>query len=133
MVHEQAGPVRIEKPATGGGVGRLANGRIIFVRHSLPGELVEVSISETTKSFARGDVAAILERSPHRVEAPCRYAHAGGCGGCDLQHANEDGQLAWKASLVQEHLARIAGVERKVIVASSGKVRKDLAHDCAAR
>ena len=107
-------PVRIERPASGGGVGRLGDGRVVFVRHSLPGELVRVHLSETTSSFARGDAVEVLEASAERVSEPCSYAHPGGCGGCDLQHASRAGQLSWKAALVEEHLRRIAGVTRSV-------------------
>jgi len=107
-------PVRVERPATGGGVGRLDDGRVVFVRHSLPGELVRVDITETTTSFSRGDAAEILESSGERVSAPCPYAHPGGCGGCDLQHASLAAQLSWKAAIVGEHLKRIGGIERDV-------------------
>ncbi len=113
-------PVRIERPATGGGVGRLGDGRVVFVRHSLPGELVRVDVTETTAKFARADAVAILEASPERVAAPCAYAHPGGCGGCDLQHASPAAQASWKAALVSEHLQRIAGVTLDVTVIPSG-------------
>jgi tRNA/tmRNA/rRNA uracil-C5-methylase (TrmA/RlmC/RlmD family) len=112
--------VRVERPATGGGVGRLGDGRVVFVRHALPGELVRVEVTETTSSFARGDAVEILEPSAERVTAPCAYAHAGGCGGCDLQHASESAQLSWKVSLIEEHLRRIAGVDRDVKVTTPG-------------
>src|SRR5271169_4703055 len=108
--------VRIKRPATRGGVGRLDDGRVVFVRHSLPGELVRVQITDRSRSFARGDAVEILEASAERVTAPCRYAHPGGCGGCDLQHASPTAQLDWKATVVAEHLRRIAGVDRAVIV-----------------
>lgn len=104
-------PVHLERPATGGAVGRLSDGRVVFVRHGLPNELVRVDVTESTSKFSRGDVAAVLEASPERVAPPCPYAHPGGCGGCDLQHASTSGQVAWKTSLVAEHLRRIAGVE----------------------
>ena len=113
--------VRVDRPATGGAVGRAEDGRVTFVRHSLPGELVRVAVTETTSNFYRGDAVEVLEASPERVVPPCRYAHPGGCGGCDLQDVSPEGQKTWKASLVQEHLRRIAGVEREV------------AGDCAAR
>jgi tRNA/tmRNA/rRNA uracil-C5-methylase (TrmA/RlmC/RlmD family) len=90
----------------------MADGRVIFVRHSLPGELVDVEITETTANFYRGDALEILEASADRVVAPCPYAHPGGCGGCDLQHATLSAQHLWKSSLVREHLKRIAGIER---------------------
>ncbi|MEO9181057.1 MAG: TRAM domain-containing protein [Acidimicrobiales bacterium] len=109
-------PVRIERPATGGGVGRLADGRVVFVRHSLPGELVLVEVTETTSKFSRGEAVDILESSPERVTPPCPYAHPGGCGGCDLQHASHGAQESWKATLVEEHLKRIGGVERTISV-----------------
>jgi tRNA/tmRNA/rRNA uracil-C5-methylase (TrmA/RlmC/RlmD family) len=110
--------VRIERPATGGGVGRADDGRVIFVRHTLPGELARVAVTETTSKFYRGDAVDVLEASLERVTAPCPYARPGGCGGCDLQHASADAQRSWKSALVEEHLRRIAGVERDITVAA---------------
>lgn len=116
--------VRVDRPATGGGVGRAEDGRVIFVRHSLPGELVRVAVTESTASFYRGDAVEVLEASPERVTPPCPYAHPGGCGGCDLQHASMPAQLSWKSSLVEEHLRRIAGIERSVeVIAMSGSAK----------
>ena len=112
-------PVRIQRPATGGGVGRLEGGRVVFVRHSLPGELVLVDVTETTTSFARGDAVEVLESSPERVRPPCPYAHPGGCGGCDLQHASFAAQSAWKMAIVSEHLKRIGGIEHDVNVVAA--------------
>jgi tRNA/tmRNA/rRNA uracil-C5-methylase (TrmA/RlmC/RlmD family) len=116
MVSVEPQTVRVERPATGGGVGRADDGRVIFIRNSLPGELVRVAITETTASFYRGDAVEIPEASPERVIPPCPYAHPGGCGGCDLQHASKAGQLSWKASLVEEHFRRITGVDLAVEV-----------------
>jgi tRNA/tmRNA/rRNA uracil-C5-methylase (TrmA/RlmC/RlmD family) len=109
-------PVRLERPATGGAVGRIDDGRVVFVRHSLSGELVLVEVTESTSKFSRGEAVEILEASGDRVVPPCRYAHPGGCGGCDLQHASRAGQQSWKAALVGEHLRRIAGIERDISV-----------------
>ena len=111
--------VRIERPATGGGVGRLGDGRVIFVRHGLPGELVRVQITEVTSKFCRGDAVHVIEKSPERVVEPCEYARPGGCGGCDLQHASPPGQARWKASVVAEHLRRIAGIDVDVTVTNA--------------
>jgi tRNA/tmRNA/rRNA uracil-C5-methylase (TrmA/RlmC/RlmD family) len=111
--------VRIERPATGGGVGRADDGRVIFVCHSLPGELVEVRVNETSSKFYRGEAVQVLEASSARVAAPCPYAHPGGCGGCDLQHASPEAQLSWKASIVSEHVRRIAGLEIEAAVTAS--------------
>jgi tRNA/tmRNA/rRNA uracil-C5-methylase (TrmA/RlmC/RlmD family) len=108
--------VRIERPAAGGGVSHLSDGRVVFVRHSLPGELVRVALSEETSKFARADAVEVLEPSAQRVSPSCQFAHPGGCGGCDFQHAALDAQLSWKAALVAEHLRRIAGITREIDV-----------------
>lgn len=108
--------VRIERPAAGGGVGHLIDGRVVFVRYGLPGELVRVRLNEMTTKFARGDAMEIIEASAQRVTPRCPYAHPGGCGGCDFQHASLEAQLSWKGALVAEHLRRIAGEERTVEV-----------------
>lgn len=113
--------VRVKRAATRGAVGRLDDGRVIFVRHALPGELVRVEITDRSRTFFRGDAVEVLEPSAERVDAPCRYARPGGCGGCDLQHASQHAQLAWKAAMVGEHLRRIAGVARDVEVLASGE------------
>ena len=108
--------MRVERPATGGGIGRAEDGRVVFVRHALPGELVRVAITEATSNFYRGDAVEVVEPSPERVAAPCPYAHPGGCGGCDLQHARREAQLAWKSALVAEQLRRLAGIAMAVEV-----------------
>ena len=108
--------VLVERPATGGGVGHLADGRVVFVRQALPGERVRVALTEETAKFARGDAVEVLEASAERVTPGCAHFYPGGCGGCDFQHASTSAQLSWKTALVAEHLRRIAGVETTVEV-----------------
>ena len=103
-------PVRIERPASGGAVAHLADGRVVFVRNSLPGELVALRLTDETAKVCRGEAIEILEPSPDRVSAPCRFAGPGGCGGCDFQHATMSAQGSWKATIVADHLRRLAGI-----------------------
>jgi tRNA/tmRNA/rRNA uracil-C5-methylase (TrmA/RlmC/RlmD family) len=91
-------------------VGRLS-GRVVFIRHALPGERVRVRITEVTARLARAEAVEILDPSPDRVEPPCPYARPGGCGGCDWQHASLPAQRALKASVVRQQLRRIAGID----------------------
>ncbi len=103
--------------ATGGGcVARAPDGRVVFVRHALPGERVLATVTETTRSYLRADAVDILEPSPDRVEPPCPHAGPGRCGGCDYQHVELGAQRRLKAARVEEQLARIAGLERPVVV-----------------
>lgn len=89
------------------------DGRVVFVRHALPGERVRVRLTDAGegKSFWRGEAVEVLEASPHRVEPPCPYAHPGGCGGCDLQHVGLAEQRRLKAAVVTEQLLRLGHVE----------------------
>jgi tRNA/tmRNA/rRNA uracil-C5-methylase (TrmA/RlmC/RlmD family) len=98
----------VGRVAAGGAcVARAEDGRVVFVRHALPGETVRVEVTSEGAKFLRADAVEVLSPSPDRVEAPCRYA--GVCGGCDWQHASPAAQLALKTELVREHLARLAG------------------------
>ncbi len=100
----------------GGCVARAPDGRIVFVRHSLPGERVLVRVTATTSSFLRADAVEILTRSPDRVTPPCPHAGPGRCGGCDFQHASLEAQRRLKAFRIAEQLHHLAGIERAVEV-----------------
>lgn len=92
--------------------------RVVFVRHALPGERVVVELTEGTEGdrFWRGDAVEILTPSPDRVEAPCRYAGPGLCGGCDFQHVDLAAQRALKAAVVAEQMRRLAKLDVDVTV-----------------
>ncbi|MEU4688015.1 TRAM domain-containing protein [Actinoplanes sp. NPDC023714] len=105
--------VTVGAPAHGGHcVARVGgpHGRVVFVRHALPGERVTAEITEIHRGYLRADAVEIHEPSPDRVTPPCRFAHPGGCGGCDLQHVSDDAQLRWKTEVVREQLTRLAGI-----------------------
>ena len=82
-------------------------GRVVFVRHTLPGERVRVRITEGRPQdrFLRGDAVEILTPSPHRVAPPCPYAGPGRCGGCDFQHASLPHQRELKTAVVREQFS----------------------------
>jgi len=97
-------------------VARHPEGRVVFVRHALPGERVRARITDTTARFARAEAVEILQASPDRVEPPCPHARPGGCGGCDWQHATPEAQRRLKAAVIRQQLRRIAGLDREVTV-----------------
>lgn len=113
--------VEVGAVAHGGAcVARLAQegGRVVFVRHALPGELVVVEVTEGTDGdrFWRGDAVQVLRASPDRVPPPCPAAGAGGCGGCDFQHVTLVRQRLLKGQVVSEQLRRLAGIDAEVVV-----------------
>ena len=102
--------------AGGGCVARAGDGRVVFVRHSLPGERVVAVVTSETRSFLRADAVEVLERSADRVTPPCPLAGPGRCGGCDWQHVALPAQRTLKGDLVSEQLRRLAGIVRSVEV-----------------
>lgn len=101
-------------PVAHGGhcIARTAEGRVLFVRHTLPGEKVIAKVTEgdVDSRFLRADAITVLEASKDRVEAPCPYAGPGKCGGCDWQHAKPGAQRRLKGEVVAEQLKRLAGL-----------------------
>ena len=109
--------LQVDAVAHGGHCVARHDGRVVFVRHALPGERVRAVVDEDTGGgFCRADAVAVLTASPDRVAAPCTWARAGGCGGCDLQHVAPPAQRGWKAQVLAEQLRRLAGVRRDVEV-----------------
>ncbi|HEY4927872.1 MAG TPA: class I SAM-dependent RNA methyltransferase [Acidimicrobiales bacterium] len=102
--------------AGGGCVARAPDGRVVFVRHCLPGERVRARITAVTSSFLRADAVEVLVASPDRVVPVCPHAGPGRCGGCDFQHATLPAQRRLKEDLVAEQLSRLAGLNRRVEV-----------------
>jgi len=95
------------------------DGRVVFVRHALPGERVRVRVTEEGRPgdrFLRGDAVEVLQPSPHRVPPPCRFSGPGRCGGCDWQHADIAYTRELKAAVVAEQLRRLAGIDLEVTV-----------------
>ena len=105
-------------PVAGGGgcVARDEGGRVVFVRHALPGERVRARVTAATATYARADAVEVLSGSPDRVQAPCPHAGPGRCGGCDYQHVSLEAQRRLKSARVEDQLRRLAGVERAVDV-----------------
>jgi len=91
----------------GEGVGRR-QGLVMFVPLVVPGERVRVEITAVGRTFARGRLVEVLERSRTRVEPGC--ALFGDCGGCHLLHIDYPEQLRWKTVQVRDALTRLGGL-----------------------
>jgi tRNA/tmRNA/rRNA uracil-C5-methylase (TrmA/RlmC/RlmD family) len=98
------------------------DGRVVFVRHALPGERVRVEVTEGNEhsKFLRADAVEVLEAAPGRVDRPCAWAGPGRCGGCDWQHADAPTQRALLGAVVAEQMQRLAGIEVDVSVEAVG-------------
>ncbi|GAB2713991.1 class I SAM-dependent RNA methyltransferase [Nocardia thraciensis] len=109
--------IRLGAPGHGGFCVGRHEGRVVFVRHGLPGELVRARVTEDRGgSFCRADAIEILEASADRVPQTCPVSGPGGAGCCDFSFATPQAQRGLKAAVVAEQLRRLAGWETEVVV-----------------
>jgi len=100
--------LQIERVVAGGdGMGRGADGRVVFVPGALPGERVRVRVVDDRRQFTRAELVEVRDASPLRVTPPCPH-HARGCGGCPWQHVAPAAQRDLKRDIVLDALRRIA-------------------------
>ena len=89
----------------GEALGRLEDGRAVFVPFALPGERVRARLVEEKRNHARADLVEVLSPTAERIAPRC--AHFGVCGGCHYQHQSYPAQLAAKTTILREQLERI--------------------------
>ena len=101
--------VEVTTPVYGGEcIGRLPDGRAVFVPYTLPGEQVRVELVEEKRGFARARLVEVVRPSANRITPRC--AHYAVCGGCHYQHADYATQLRIKGAVVRDQLERIGGI-----------------------
>ena len=110
--------VRIERYADQGRCVAHIDGRVVFVRFALPGELVRIELDEPHNRddrFWTGEVIDVIEPSEDRATPAWPLAGplamGGGVGGADLVHVSLPGQLRWKAVTVAEQLSRLGHID----------------------
>jgi 23S rRNA (uracil1939-C5)-methyltransferase len=120
--------VQLEKLTYGGdAMGRLPDGRAVFVPFALPGERVRIRLTEQKQNFARGELLEILEPSPDRIVPRCKHFFpaasplpagegVGVCGGCHYQHLPYEKQLAAKTEILRDQLVRIGKIENPPVL-----------------
>jgi 23S rRNA (uracil1939-C5)-methyltransferase len=116
----------------GDAMGRLPDGRAVFVSFGLPGERVRVRLTEEKQNFARGELAEIIQPSPDRITPRCKHfysplppreplplrsrgaSHGSGvraaCGGCHYQNLPYQKQLEAKSEILRDQLTRIGKI-----------------------
>jgi 23S rRNA (uracil1939-C5)-methyltransferase len=111
--------VRIDSLAfEGKGVARV-DGKVLFVRGAVPGDLVEVAITKEKKNYSEGKLVRVVEPSAKRIEPRCE--HFGVCGGCSFQNIHYEEQIKWKHKFVSdafEKIAKLNGFEIKPAIPS---------------
>jgi len=95
----------------GKGVGRDAEGRVVFVERVAPGDVVDVKVIRKKKGFMEGFPLAYHKMSAERVEPFCEHFNV--CGGCKWQHLAYSSQVFHKGKVVREAIERIGKIQAK--------------------
>jgi tRNA/tmRNA/rRNA uracil-C5-methylase (TrmA/RlmC/RlmD family) len=95
--------VTVGPVAHGGHCVARHEGRVVFVRHALPGERVVVRVTEDRQpGYCRADAVEVLEAAPDRVPRPCPYsgpgAAAAATGSTWRRRASAGSRRRWCAS-----------------------------------
>ncbi|MBA2711030.1 MAG: 23S rRNA (uracil(1939)-C(5))-methyltransferase RlmD [Tatlockia sp.] len=92
----------------GRGIARIS-GKITFIEGALPGETVSFQYTRSKSDYAEGRVTEIHKASPMRANPRC--LHYSQCGGCSLQHLDEETQIQEKQKLLIDLLQRTGHCE----------------------
>ncbi|MCZ9918593.1 class I SAM-dependent RNA methyltransferase [Brachyspira hyodysenteriae] len=98
--------VKIIDTAYGGyGIAKDENGKVIFIPHSVEGDILDITITKESKKFSYASINKIIESSQFRINPKCKYA--GICGGCLFNHIEYNKQLDTKKNVVLNAIRNI--------------------------
>jgi len=101
--------LKVTQYAYGGeAIGRLPDGRAVFVPYALADEEVRLRLVKQKRGYARAELLEVLAPSPERILPRC--VHFGVCGGCHYQHLPYESQLVVKTGILRDQLERIGKV-----------------------
>ena len=83
-------------------------GKVVFVAGALTGERVDAEVLRERPSYIKAQAVHWHSHSPDRVTPAC--PHYGVCGGCSIQHASAEAQIAYKQRVLEDtlwHIGRI--------------------------
>lgn len=79
--------------------------KVLFVKNAVPGDVVDIRITKSKKSFAEAEAIHWHQFSDKRQVPECK--HFGVCGGCTRQDLNYKWQLYYKQKQVKDNFERL--------------------------
>ena len=84
------------------------DGKVIFVKGAMPGDIVDIQLTKSKKDWGEGHILRHHQYSKKRVDPFCQ--HFGLCGGCSWQMVPYEEQLAFKQQQVEDQLTRLGRI-----------------------
>jgi len=94
----------------GSAMGRMEDGRAVFVLFALAGERVRARVIEEKSGYLRAELVEVVRPSKERITPRC--PHFTVCGGCHYQMVSYEQQLEIKREVLLEQLQRIARISQ---------------------
>ncbi len=91
-------------------IATLPDGKICFIKDAVPGDVVEVELTQNTKSFARAKVLKVITPSEHRITPAVSPQTI--MTGCDWAFIDPAMQRSYKRSNVVDSLVRLGHFDR---------------------
>ncbi|MCX8473124.1 MAG: 23S rRNA (uracil(1939)-C(5))-methyltransferase RlmD [Sediminibacterium sp.] len=93
--------------------------KVVFINYGVPGDLVDIKITQSKKNFAQADITNIHQKSDKRITPFC--SHFGYCGGCQWQMMDYKFQVEAKQQIINQqffHLGGFSNLPQKPIIAA---------------
>lgn len=96
------------------------NGKVTFVENALPGEVIDIILTNEKKNYNLAKIQKIIQKSSYRIDPICPYFNE--CGGCDFGHVNYETELKYKKEKVENILKKYAHIDVNIEITPSDKV-----------
>ena len=87
----------------GRGIAKVSN-KIYFVDKALPGEIVDVIVTQDKKNYSEAKIDKVIEKSNQRIDSICPLFNK--CGGCNFLHTTYEEEIKFKKEKALELLGR---------------------------
>jgi len=115
--------VTVEATAAEGNGLAHVDGKVLFIRQGIPGDVVDVQVNKVRSGYSQGYIVRMVSPSPHRLSPFCE--HFGDCGGCTWQTLPYPMQTAFKQQQVVDQLSRIGHLQLPEISPILGSEKTD--------
>ena len=89
------------------------DGKTVFVFGALVGETVLIQVLKSTRNYDQATTLEVIEAAPQRIAPRCDAFQI--CGGCSLQHLDNDDQVSLKQAALLEMMTH-AGLESQQLL-----------------
>lgn len=90
------------------------NGKAAFITGALPGEIITYKITKKHSRYLEGEALEIIQASPDRTHPLCPHFQI--CGGCSLQHMQDEKQILFKQQVLLDQLHHFGKIKAEQII-----------------